>query len=139
LSRRPSMPSRLFLRLESCPSLFSSCAPLQRRFQSGVVLKGDLLGPVHQDAHQSFRERKHGKPLPLPPLLDEVVLAERSRWEQPKAKPDVNKFTPFQKKLWENPYGPLPLSEPQRYSLTLASSCSGFSNSTLRRNTYTIA
>jgi hypothetical protein len=100
------MPSRPIRGLESCSSFFQNSVSLQRRFQStGVTLKGDLLGPVHKDAHQSFRERKHGKPLPLPPLLDEVVLAERSRWEQPKARPDVSKFTPFQKKLWENPYG----------------------------------
>ncbi|KAF2259954.1 hypothetical protein CC78DRAFT_536691 [Lojkania enalia] len=68
--------------------------------------KGEQLGPIGKDGHQSFRIRKDGtKSLPLPPVLDPVVLSERSRWEQPKARPDVKKFAPFQRKLWENPYG----------------------------------
>lgn len=94
-------------RLQSCLSFARSYSSTQCRLQSSTVLTGDQLGPIHQDKHQSFRVCKDGKPLPLPPVLDPVVLFERSRWEQTKAKPNVEKFTAFQKKLWENPYGEL--------------------------------
>ena len=67
------------------------------------------MGPIQRDEHQTYRVRKDGKPLPLPPVLDPIVVKERRRWEQPKAKPNVEKFTPFQKKLWENPYGEEPI------------------------------
>lgn len=93
------MPGGLIRCLKSRSSL------VQRRLQSSAILKGDQLGPVHEEEHQTFRVRKDGTPLPLPPLLDPVVIAERGRWQQPKAKPNVEKFTPFQQKLWQNPFG----------------------------------
>ncbi|KAF2466774.1 uncharacterized protein BDR25DRAFT_293190 [Lindgomyces ingoldianus] len=89
--RRPRKFPGLLNRAQHC--LYSTPAP-----------KGDELGPIQQDGHQSFRVRRDGKRLPLPPLLDPVVLSERSRWEQPKARPSANKFTAFQRKLRESPY-----------------------------------
>jgi hypothetical protein len=38
-------------------------------------------------------------------LLDPVVLEKRSRHEQKKEQPKFADFTPFQRKLWENPFG----------------------------------
>ncbi|KAI8939674.1 hypothetical protein NX059_003432 [Plenodomus lindquistii] len=72
----------------------------------GRVLRGDDLGPTRKQGHQTFRARKDDKEkaLPLPPLLDPVVLEGRHRWEQPKAQPKHADFTPFQRKLWENPF-----------------------------------
>lgn len=66
-----------------------------------------LESTIHRDEnlHRSFRLRPGGKPLPLPPSLDPIVASERSQWEQTKKRPNVAEFTPFQKKLWENPYG----------------------------------
>ena len=73
-------------------------------------MKGSELGPTHDDGHRTFRKRRDGKEeLPLPPLLDPVVLEKRSRHEQKKEKPKFADFTPFQRKLWENPFGMLPL------------------------------
>jgi len=70
-------------------------------------LKGSDLGPTREDAHQTFRLRKDetAKELPLSPLLDPVALEERSRYEQTKERPNFAALTPFQKKLWENPFG----------------------------------
>lgn len=99
------MPRRSIRDLKSCSGLVKSYAAVQRRLQTSVIHIGDQLGPVQQDGHQSFRARKEGRPLPLPPVLDPVVLSERGRWEQKKEKPNVEQFTPFQKKLWETPYG----------------------------------
>ncbi|ORY15851.1 hypothetical protein BCR34DRAFT_477391 [Clohesyomyces aquaticus] len=65
---------------------------------------GEELGLVLDDEHRTLRKRKHGKPLPLPPLLDPKVLSERGRWEQSKPKPRAGQITPFQKKLRESPY-----------------------------------
>ncbi|KAF2751815.1 hypothetical protein M011DRAFT_434908 [Sporormia fimetaria CBS 119925] len=77
------------------------------RLKTGPVpLRGEQLGPVEKTAHQTFRLRKDtsAKPLPLPPALDPIVQEARSRWTQPKAQPDPHKFTPFQKRLYENAY-----------------------------------
>ena len=66
------------------------------------------MGPTQQDGHRTLRKRLDGKkPLPLPPLLDPVVSEKRSRHEQKKQKPKAAEFTPFQRKLWENPFGAL--------------------------------
>jgi hypothetical protein len=83
-----------------------------RRAHATTVLRGDALGPVENDGYQSFRVRADGSTLPLPPVLDPLVVAQRSRWTQQKAQPDVASFTPFQKRLWENPYGTHPASDP---------------------------
>jgi hypothetical protein len=70
-------------------------------------LTADDLGPTREDAHQTFRVRKDGtrKDLPLPPLLDPVIVEERSRWEVKKVQPKDADLTPFQKKLLLNPFG----------------------------------
>lgn len=102
------MPGRRVPRRKPCQSVTPGCALRNRRLISTCeVLTGDKLGPVEvqKHEHRTFRVRKDGKPLPLPPVLDPVILEERSRWSKPKAKRDVNKFTPFQQKLFANPYG----------------------------------
>jgi hypothetical protein len=104
------MPGKWLYRLKSCSSL---TRPLQTQcrhsstYVPGRILKGDELGPTRADAHQTFRVRKDetAKDLPLSPLLDPVILEKRSRFEQTKERPRVAEFTPFQKKLWENPFG----------------------------------
>lgn len=56
--------------------------------------------------NRSFRVRKHGnKPLPLPPLLDEIVTEARMKHEKMKPSYDKNSLTDFQKELALNPYG----------------------------------
>ena len=66
------------------------------------------MGPTQQDGHRTLRKRLDGKrALPLPPLLDAAVVELRSRHEQKKEKPKAAEFTPFQRKLWENPFGAL--------------------------------
>jgi hypothetical protein len=71
------------------------------------IPRGDDLGPTRDDTHQTFRVRKDGKSkeLPLPPLLDPVVLEKRSKWENTKDQPKAADFTPFQKKLQANAFG----------------------------------
>ena len=102
------MPGRSVKRLPSCLSRPRNSS-IQRRTYSAKPLTSDALGPIIHDEqhHQSLRVLKDGNKLPLPPLLDPVVRLERSRWQQPKERPNVANFTPFQKKLWENPYGTL--------------------------------
>jgi hypothetical protein len=70
-------------------------------------LKGAELGPTREDAHQTFRLRtdETAKQLPLPPILDPLVVEKRSRFEHTKERPKLAELTPFQKKLWENPFG----------------------------------
>jgi hypothetical protein len=104
------MPGRCFYRLKPCSSL-ARLLQAQCRHSSthvpGRILRGDDLGPTREDTHQTFRVRKDetAKDLPLSPLLDPVILENRSRFEQTKERPRVAEFTPFQKKLWENPFG----------------------------------
>ncbi|CAI6338973.1 unnamed protein product [Periconia digitata] len=64
------------------------------------------IGPILSDekSHRSFYLREDGPPLPLPPSFDPIIVSARSKWKQPKQKPHVAEFTPFQNKLWENPY-----------------------------------
>ncbi|KAF2443920.1 hypothetical protein P171DRAFT_413527 [Karstenula rhodostoma CBS 690.94] len=95
------MPGRPVPRVRSC---LRSPNNAQYRAHATKVLRGDDLGPVVQGEHQTFRVRNDGSKLPLPPVLDPIVVAQRSRWKQHKAQPDVASFTPFQKKMWENPY-----------------------------------
>jgi hypothetical protein len=97
--------------VEACSSLARLLLKAQCRSASshipGRILRGDALGLIREDAHQTFRVRKDdaAKELPLSPLLDPVILDKRSRFEQTKKQPKVAEFTPFQKKLWENPFG----------------------------------
>ncbi|KAF2641496.1 hypothetical protein P280DRAFT_542799 [Massarina eburnea CBS 473.64] len=91
-----------------------------RAYSTTQNLLGDDLGPIqrNEDQHKSFRVRQDGSSLPLPPSLDPVVVSERSRWEQLKEKPNVANFTPFQKKLWENPYAHILASPPRQCRAT---------------------
>ncbi|KAF1839741.1 hypothetical protein BDW02DRAFT_584960 [Decorospora gaudefroyi] len=104
------MPGRCTYRLTSCWSLTRPSLRAQCRQSSthvpGRILRGEHLGPTRADAHQTFRVRKDAsaKELPLSPLLDPVVLEQRSRFEQTKERPKVAEFTPFQKKLWASPF-----------------------------------
>lgn len=101
------MPGRWTRRLASSWSQARAVSTASRRHVQHIQpLKGDQLGPTQQHGHRTFRARKEGKKeLPLSPLLDPVALETRSRHEQKKARPKFADFTPFQRKLWENPYG----------------------------------
>jgi hypothetical protein len=105
------MLGRLARRPNSCSSLTGRLWKAQIRFTSTHVHIPNDLGPTSEDAHGTYRVRsdQKEKDLPLPPLLDPVVLERRSRWENNKARPNAEKFTPFQKKLQANPYGKLPV------------------------------
>jgi len=46
-------------------------------------------------------------PLPLPPIMDPVIVSARQRYREPKHTPKPGSLTPFQKKLQQNPYGTL--------------------------------
>ncbi|KAF1936006.1 hypothetical protein EJ02DRAFT_360179 [Clathrospora elynae] len=103
------MPGGWTHRLKPSPSFPRPLLQTQCRHSShipGRILRGDDLGPTREDAYQTFRARKDetAKELPLPPLLDQVIIEQRSRFEQTKERPRVADFTPFQKKLWENPF-----------------------------------
>lgn len=110
------MPGEWAYRLQPCSSLARHFVSAQYRHFSthvpGRNLRGDDLGPTRRNANSTFRIRKDGaaKELPLPPSLDPVILEKRSLWEQTKQQPKFAEFTPFQKKLWENPFGNLLLS-----------------------------
>jgi hypothetical protein len=93
--------------LKPCLSKARHASLAQRRLPNVRPLIGDGLGPTRKDAHQTFRVRKDRslKELPLPPLLDPVILEHRSRFEAPKKTQTLAEKTPFQKRLWQNPYG----------------------------------
>ncbi|KAF1956711.1 hypothetical protein CC80DRAFT_472368 [Byssothecium circinans] len=112
---KPSHPLKLHFRYAT-PTKRSQC----RVYSTNKVLPGDDLGRTHRDEHQhkSFRVLNDSPNLPLPPSLDPVVLAERTRWEQPKERPNVATFTPFQKKLFENAYAHILASPPRQCRAT---------------------
>lgn len=64
------------------------------------------------DAHRTFRVRDRGTRLPLPPILDPIVVAHKKRWKQKKVEPDASSLTPFQKKLLSTSFGNGPISTP---------------------------
>lgn len=104
------MPGQWTRRLGSCSSQARSIstAPRTSNIRPVTLLSGNELGPTQQDGHRTLRKRLDGKKtLPLPPLLDPVVVESRSRHEQKKEKPKAAEFAPFQRKLWENPFGAL--------------------------------
>ena len=104
------MPGQWTRRLGSCSSQARSfsTAPRTSNIRYVKLLSGNELGPTQQDGHRTLRKRLDGKrALPLPPLLDAAVVELRSRHEQKKEKPKAAEFTPFQRKLWENPFGAL--------------------------------
>ncbi|KAH8727101.1 hypothetical protein GQ44DRAFT_612234 [Phaeosphaeriaceae sp. PMI808] len=94
--------------LASCSSrvectLYSQSRSISSHVRTSI---GDALGSTRSDGHQTFRTRKNGdaKELPLPPLLDPLILEKRARWENSKAQPDFENLTPFQQKLLATPY-----------------------------------
>ncbi|KAL1800713.1 hypothetical protein ACET3X_001055 [Alternaria dauci] len=104
------MPGRWTCRPKPCLSPIRLSPRAQCRQSSahvsGRILRGRDLGPTREDAHQTFRLRRDetAKELPLSPLLDPIVVDKRSRFEQTKERPKFAQFTPFQKKLWMNPF-----------------------------------
>ncbi|KAF1929051.1 uncharacterized protein M421DRAFT_4866 [Didymella exigua CBS 183.55] len=108
------MPGQWTARLGPCSrqgpgSRQAKARPTARRRPSPAAhvtpLTGDDLGPTQRDAHRTLRTRRDGKAaLPLPPLLDPVVLAKRAQHEAKKAKPDAAALTPFQRRLSECPF-----------------------------------
>ncbi|KAF2272466.1 uncharacterized protein EI97DRAFT_436957 [Westerdykella ornata] len=92
--------------------------PQCRYKTTAAVLRGDALGPTQQSAHRTHRILKTGETLPLPPLLDPLVLEQRSKWTQPKKPPDAKTFTPFQKKLYATPYAHMLASPVRQCRLT---------------------
>lgn len=110
LTSPPSpMLSRCTRRLASYCTIDNRVFRDQCRHTSGSshFSRGDDLGPLREEAHQTFRIRKEGvgNELPLPPLLDPLVIEKKSRWRNTKNRPNPAEFTPFQKKLQANPYG----------------------------------
>lgn len=101
------MPGQWTRSLGLCLSQARAISTARRQSVKHITpLKGDELGPTREARHSTFRKRKDGKKeLPLPPLLDPIVLEKRSRHEQKKENPKFADFTPFQRKLWENPFG----------------------------------
>ena len=73
---------------------------------SATTNKLESLGPTTQDGHRTLRVRKgNNPPLPIPPILDPIALSERNRWTEKKSRPKHDNLTPFQQKLYQNPYG----------------------------------
>ncbi|OJD37994.1 esterase-like protein [Diplodia corticola] len=61
------------------------------------------------DGHRTYRKRLDNgiskRSLPLPPIMDPIALAARERWTEPKKPaPQRQTLTPFQRKLYANPY-----------------------------------
>ncbi|KAF2456821.1 hypothetical protein BDY21DRAFT_364379 [Lineolata rhizophorae] len=70
---------------------------------SGAASSASLSGraaAAHDHALPAVRKRN----LPLPPLLDDSVIAKRKKWRGPKPTQDKSQLTPFQKRLAANPY-----------------------------------
>lgn len=110
-TRLPLMPGQWTARLAPCSSQARALSTARRQSHARHVkhvtpLKGSDLGPTALKAQRTFVRRRDGKQdLPLPPLLDPAVLAQRSQHEVKKEKPKFADFTPFQRRLWENPFG----------------------------------
>ncbi|PVI03310.1 hypothetical protein DM02DRAFT_612385 [Periconia macrospinosa] len=100
------MPGRISPRTRLCLRPIETYRHSQCRSYSTQKALTHDIGPIQrdEDSHRSFRLRQYGPPLPLPPALDPIISSARSQWQEPKQKPNVAEFTPFQKKLWENPY-----------------------------------
>ena len=84
------------------------CKGRLRRYvsTSATTNKSESLGPTTQDGHRTLRVRKgNNPPLPIPPVLDPIAISERDRWTKKKPQPKHDELTPFQQKLYQNPYG----------------------------------
>lgn len=56
--------------------------------------------------NRSYRVRQHGnRPLPLPPLLDDIVESARTKYQAAKPAYKSSDLTEFQKTLANNTYG----------------------------------
>lgn len=88
------------------------------RFQSTSRHDGAVKPPVlhlerqpqptvtTDDCHRTLRARQHGnRDLPLPPLLDEKVIAAKQKFTRPKAPEHEGEPTEFQQRLAANVYG----------------------------------
>lgn len=74
--------------------------------QQGPVRPVEQPMALSEDGTKMQRERKHGdKSLPLPPLMDPIVIKARNRYTQPKPREAGTSKTHFQKQLERNPYG----------------------------------
>lgn len=73
------------------------------------------------NGHRTQRLRTGtNKALPLPPVIDPIVVSAKQRWREPKSDPDRKTFTDFQKKLYRNPFGAL---SPQSRFMVPTASC----------------
>lgn len=112
-TNRTTMLGRWTCRHHACVRMAAPLSPTHSRHSSthvpGRTLRGGDLGPTRSHDHQTFRARKDGTAtaLPLPPLLDPVVVEERAQWEKPKERAKHVTLTPFQRQLWENSFGML--------------------------------
>jgi len=76
---------------------------LRREASSAAKGNRESLRPLLQDVRL---RRGSNRPLPLPPALKPVATPATTRWKEHKPDPDLDNLTPFQKKLYQNPYGP---------------------------------
>jgi hypothetical protein len=83
------------------------------------------------DTLRTHRKRRAGNcSLPLPPFMNQGHVIARSRWRQPKAKVDNQNLTPFQQKLYANPYGMQTLTKSRMiiWLMIIDSSCVGYTS-----------
>jgi hypothetical protein len=111
-------------------------APCRFVYTHARISKGNDLGPTRDNAHQTLRIRQdtNERDLPLPPLLDPVVLEKRSRWESVKSQPKAADLTSFQKRLQTNPYGMQYYCVYQEIMLTKHSPCTRITGPPMSRN-----
>lgn len=87
-------------------------ARLPRKNARYIRPSGSVIPPQPQpsvlteDGTRTLRQRQHGnRNLPLPPLMDPIVLAAREKYTQPKAEVVEEELTDFQRELAMNPFG----------------------------------
>jgi hypothetical protein len=113
-------------------------APCRLTSTHARIATGDALGPTRDGAHQTFRLRNDetARELPVPPLLDPVILEKRLQWENTKARPKAAERTPFQKKLQATPYGNSAALHISRMPAEICSPCTGIASAPMPRNSY---
>ena len=79
--------------------------PLGMRLQSTNFSssKEQIQNSQRLDSH--FQRTNGRKPLPLPPVLNPLIVAAQKRYRQPKAESSGQNWTEFQQRLYRNPYG----------------------------------
>ncbi|KAF2803706.1 uncharacterized protein BDZ99DRAFT_452746 [Mytilinidion resinicola] len=73
----------------------------RRKASSAAKESPESLEPLVQDVHL---RKASNRPLPIPPVLKPMAASIKPPWKEPKPDPDLNNLTPFQKKLYQNPY-----------------------------------